>query len=592
MNPDVIIVCVVLLATIALFISERLKPDVIGLLIMASLGASGVLSPDKLFAGFGNQAVVTIAAMFVLSAALMRTGVVSALGASLTRLSKGNRQRFRTLSLGVVSVLSAFINNTPVVVVFIPAVLSVCRQIGASPSKFLMPIAFASILGGVCTLVGTSTNILVSLISRDLLGPGFELGMFEFGKVGLPLALVGGVYLYFFSDQLLPERVTLAVAAPAEAMKNYVTEVTVTGEELVGKQLSETVLGQKGVSVVELIRGEQIRPLDKKTRLRQSDVLLVRGQVNEILELARHDAVSVIPELSPEGDSSVRQVEMTLFELMIAPTSHAIGRTCRGIRLHAHYGVSAFAIQRNGQHIRRKIADIPLQLGDVLLVRGPMETIESIRGSEAFVVLEGIHEQIVEKRKAPIAMGVIAVVVLLAAVFGFPISVLAWCGVAVLLVTKVVTPRDAYRSIDWSILVMIAGTIALGSAMRDSGAAELIAQGALGAVHGLGPWAVLVVFYFLTNALTSFVSNNATAVLFIPLAISIAAGLGVDPKPFIMAVAFASSACFATPIGYQTNLLVYGPGGYFFKDFVRFGLPLGVIIGAVACLLIPFAWPF
>lgn len=589
---EVIVVIVVLIGAVALFISEKLRSDVIGLLILVVLGCAGILAPKDLLAGFGNQAVITIAAMFILSAALMRTGVVSLLGSKMALWSAGSRWRFLFLSLTVICVLSAFINNTPVVVVFIPAVVTVCQRIGASPSKFLIPISFASMLGGSCTMVGTSTNILVSSISEELPnGPG-ALNLFEFAWVGVPMALAGLAYLFFFSQKFLPARVSLAVTAPPESVKSYVTEIEIGAQSsLIGKTFDAELLKDKGVRVVELIRGDEIFGRDDEAVVTHGDILMARGELRNILALDKQHVNSLASQ-STTVDGSVKRVEMTLAEAMVAPNSHVIGRTCRGVRLRSHYGVTAFALLRGGRHHRKKIADTQLGLGDVLLVRGPLSAVEKLRDSEAFVLLEGVHEQVVWRRRAPIAIGTILGVIALAAFNVLPISVLALLGVAVVLLTGVVTPRHAYRSIDWSILVLIAGMIALGHAMESSGAVELFAENMIERAGGLTPHATLFVFYLITMVVTATVSTKASAVLLTPLAVQLAVTLDVSPKPFVMAVAYASSTGFATPIGFQTNLMVLGPGGYLYKDFLKFGLPLCVLIWIVACSLIPLVWPF
>jgi len=464
MTTDIAIVFIILGIAGVMFVTGRVRSDVIGFMLIVLLGAAKILEPKDLLAGFGNQAVITIGAMFVLSASLMRTGVVAALGAKLSELSKGSPLRFLFLSLLTVAFLSAFINNTPVVLVFIPAVLTVCGKLDISPSKLLMPISFASMLGGSCTLIGTSSNILVSSISEES-GYG-SLGMFEFAFVGLFIVVVGLAYLLLFSLKFLPDRITLASTIPSEDIKEYVTQVRVEREShLIGKKLSETVLGQVGVSVVELIRGDRIRKLDKETELRLGDVLLMRGDLNKILELDRQHEISITPEMATQK-GTVKQVEMTLAELMIAPESIMVGRTCRQIGLRKEYDVSLFALQRKGRHHQKDIADLELNMGDILLVRGSMDAVRNLRNSDAFIVLEGVQEQVIEKHKAPIAIATIMTIVVLAATGVMPISILSLAGVVVVLAAHLLTPREVYRAIDWSILVLIAGMLAMGKAME------------------------------------------------------------------------------------------------------------------------------
>lgn len=590
MTFEIAVVFLILVACVVAFVTEKMRHDIIGLLVMVALGVTGILKPSELFHGFSNQAVVTIGAMFILSAALTRTGTVAALGGKLANYSAGSPTRFLVYSLVAVCLMSAFINNTPVVVVFIPAVLTVCTKMGQSPSKFLMPISFASMLGGSCTLIGTSSNILVSSISESA-GTG-AIGMFEFAGVGVVIVFAGMAYLLTFSFRLLPERVTIASTVPADAAKEYVTQVNlVAGSHLIGKTLGETPFGQARVSVVELIRGDDIRRLDRKTLLELDDVLLVRGDLNEILDLDRRHEISIAPELTAQvGD--VKRVEMTLFELMIAPDSPLIGTTCRAANLRDEYGVSIFALQRRGRHHQKEIGQIELRMGDILLVRGPMSEVERLRHSDSFILLEGVHDQVEERHKAPIAITTVAVIVLLAAFGVYPISVLSLGGVAAIVLTRLLSPREVYRAVDWPVLVLIAGMIALGEAMAKTGALELVANQLLSAVGSLGPGGTLWVFYALTAVLSLLILNKPAAALATPLAIVLATKLGVDPKPFIMAVAFAASTAMATPMGYQTNLLIYGPGGYNFRDFVKFGLPLNIMVGIIACLLIPVIWSF
>lgn len=590
MDWQVIVVYILLLATVVLFITDRVRTDIVGLMIISILGLLGILKPKELLEGFSNQALVTIAAMFVLSAALMRSGLVAALGGKLTQLSKGSPLRFLALSLVAVCFMSAFINNTPVVVVFIPAVLTVCNRLGQSPSKFLMPISFASMLGGSATLIGTSSNILVSSMSADA-GYG-EIGMFEFTVLGAVIVVVGMLYLILFSHRFLPARTTIASTLSAEDVKEYITQVNIGPEShLIGMRLEETPLANAGVRVAELIRGERIQRMEKDEVLEVGDTLLIRGDLNKILELERKHDISISTD-SDARDAEVKRVEMTVFELMVAPDSPLIGRTAQEIRFRRDYGVSVFALQRRGRHHQRDITDLELRMGDILLVRGTMEALAKLRGYREFILLEGVHDQVIERHKAPVALGTILAIVALAALGVFPISVLAIAGAAVLVMTKILTPRDAYRSIDWPVLVLIAGMIALGNAMGKTGALDIAAQGLISTVGQLGPHVTLWIFYFITAVLSLLILNKPAAVLCTPLGILLATQLGVDGKPFIMAVAFAASTAMATPMGYQTNLLVYGPGGYNYRDFVSFGLPLNILIGVIACWLIPLIWPF
>ena len=590
MTWEIIAVCIMLTITVVLFVTDKVRPDIVSLLILVALGLLGILKPTELLAGFGNEALITIAAMFVLSAALMRSGLVAALGGKLTDLSRGSPMRFLVFSLLAVCFMSAFINNTPVVVVFIPAVLTVCARMGESPSKFLMPISFASMLGGSCTLIGTSSNILIASIAAEK--TDFDIGMFEFTGVGLAIVAVGMGYLIFFSRRFLPNRTTIASTLSADEVKEYITQVRIGAESsLVGKKLADTPLAKAGVKVAELIRGDRIQRLEKEMILKVDDTLLIRGNLNKILELDREHESSITAERA-EGEPDVKRVEMTLFELMVAPESPLIGRTCRQIGLRRRYDISVFALQRRGRHHQRDNAELELRMGDILLVRGTMGALEKLRSNDEFIVLEGVHDEVIERHKAPVALATIFGVVILAAFSVAPISVLALGGAAVLVLTKVLTARDAYRAIDGPVLVLIAGMIALGHAMDKTGALDLAADQLISVIGHWGEHATLWVFYFMTAALSLLILNKPAAVLCAPLGIQLASQLECNVEPFIMAVAFAASTAMATPMGYQTNLLVYGPGGYNYRDFVVFGMPLNIGVGIMACLLIPLIWPF
>ena len=588
MTWEITVVYVMLALTVVLFVTDRVRTDIVGLLIMVALGLLGILQPKELLLGFSNEALVTIAAMFVLSAALMRSGLVAALGGKLTDFSRGSPLRFMVFSLATVCFMSAFINNTPVVVVFIPAVLTVCARIGASPSKFLMPISFASMLGGSCTLIGTSSNILIASYAGEV---DFEIGMFEFAGVGLAIVVVGMAYLLAFSWRMLPNHTTIASTLSADDAKEYITQVRIgVDSDFIGKKLAETPLAGAGMKVAELIRGDRVQRLDKGMPLELNDILLDRGELNRILELDRQHSISISPDLQ-EDAAEVKRVEMTLFELMVAPESPFIGQSCRDLGLRKQFDVSVFALQRRGRHHQRDIADLELRMGDILLVRGTTESLENLRSRNEFILLEGVHDKVIESHKAPLALGTILAVVVLAAASIAPISVLALGGAAFLVLTKVLTARDAYRAIDWPVLVLIAGMIALGNAMDKTGALDLAANEMHAVIGEWGKHATLWVFYFMAAALSLLILNKPAAVLCAPLGIELAAKLGCNPEPFIMAVAFAASTAMATPMGYQTNLLVYGPGGYTYKDFVTFGMPLNIGVGVLACLLIPLFWP-
>jgi len=416
--------------------------------------------------------------------------------------------------------------------------------------------------------------------------------MFEFSSVGIVIVIFGMAYLLLFSFRMLPERVTIASSLPSDSIKEYVTEVSLdSNSHFIGKTLAESGLLALGISVIELIRGDRIMRLDKTTALEEADILLLKGDLNKILELDRKHEINIEPDLA-EQNGSVKRVEMTLFELLVAPDSPFIGRTCGEFGLRNEFDVSVFALQRHGRHHKKKIADLELRLGDILLVRGSTSALSRLRKSDAFIILEGVQKEVIERHKAPITIATILAIVGLATFGVLPISILSIGGVAFIVLARVISMREAYRSIEWAVLILIAGMIALGEAMGKTGTLDMLADQLMGSVGALGSYGTLWIFYLLTAVLSLLILNKPAAVLMTPLGILLALRLGVDPKPFIMAVVFAAATAMATPMGYQTNLLVYGPGGYAFKDFIKFGLPLNILMGIIACLLIPVIWPF
>jgi di/tricarboxylate transporter len=585
------IVLGIIVVALVLFITEWISADLVALGIILLLIITGILVPEEAIVGFSNPALITIAAMFILSAGLLRTGAVGFIGKKIIQFSGGNERKLLISILITVTTISAFINNTPVMMVFLPIILGVAYQTEISPSKLLIPTSYATIIGGNCTLIGTSTNVLVGSLIKKY---GYnELGMFEFSQLGIIFAGVGIAYIFFIGYRLLPKRASVTGYISGDHIKEYLTEIEIIqGSSLAKRKLSEAIMKQyPDIKVLQLIREEEIiwSPLPDFI-LKERDVLLVRGSVTDIVSLYNKDDVEFLPDLVP-GDIRFREQHSTLAELVITPNSSLIGRTTQGVGFRNRYGVAVVAIQRHGIHIREKISQIRLRLGDTLLVLGDVSSIVKLRDCEDFILLEGIDDTVIYKNKAPLAISIMLGVILLSALEVMPILVLSLIGVFLMIITRCIPLKAAYRSIDMSIMVLIAGTIALGIAMEKTGAAALIANQLISMVGSLGPVATLSMFYLLTSILTAVMSNSATAVLLIPIAFSTAASLGVNPKPFILAVMFGASADFSTPIGYQTNTMVYGPGGYKFIDYVKVGVPLNILFWILASIFLPYFWP-
>ena len=591
MTLDIGIVFTILVGAVILFATEAISIDMVALGIIVALAFSGVLTPTEAVGGFANPAVITIAALFVVSAGLVRTGALAFVAEKIIQLSGRSQVRILIISMITVGFISAFMNNTPVIVLFLPIALGIAHQLGVSPSKLLMPISFASIFGGSCTLIGTSTNIIVSSLSAS---HGFgELGMFEFTKLGMVLVVAGILYTILIGRRLIPERRTVTGILAGEGVREYMTELVLDkGTPIAGKLLRETFFSRyPDLRVLQIIRDDEIIwPPLQNVALKEGDILLVRGSASDIMSIQSQDGIGLFPELTTEA-IRLGASHTALAEFVIMPNSELEKRTIKEIGFHERFGAVVVAIQRRGAHLREKIGRLRLRMGDVLLVLAGSEGVDRLRSTSDLALLEGTTKPVLEKRKAPIALAIIVAVVLFASLDFAPVLILAVAGAFLMVLTRCVSLVQAYQAINIPILVLLAGTISLGYAMEKTGGAELVATNLMDLMGQFGPLAQLAAMYALTVVLTAMMSNNATAVLMVPIAISSAVAAGLNPKAFIMAVAFGASASFATPVGYQTNALVYGPGGYRYLDFMKVGIPLNIVFLAISLAIIPMLWP-
>ncbi len=600
-----------------LYVSQIFAIETTSILIIACLAlVPGLLeSPDDVFSGFANEATLTIAAMFVLSRALIRTGALEFLAIRMGHAAAGSLPRLLLLTALVVVPSSAFLNNTPIVIMMVPILLSLCRQFEIKPSKVLIPLSFFSILGGTCTLMGTSTNILVNSLYRkfsekppefwktekavtELQENGFSL--FSFSQMGLIYLGIGVLFILFFARKLLPERASLSGMAHPERKAAFVTEVIVPqGSPLLEKTVGE-VFSATDLTLLELVRGEEIILPGPAAELglEEEDALIIEGRPQEIdsfLTKSQADLASVV-----EDDTRVpmKTIEMKLAEAVVLPDSPFEGRTVSGLRLNAHYGVKVMAVQRHGRQHLYHIRRMRVHAGDVLLIQADDAGLNELRESEAVLVVEEVDQTRVNKRKAPLVVltliGVVAAAAFTSGMAGAPsLAHLAIIGVALVLVTRCIRVDEALRSLDTTVLLLLAAAIPLAGAIQQTGLDEKAVSGILALVGGgdINPYVLLSAFYLLTSVLTTFLSNSAVAVLLFPIAMKLAMATGINHESLLVAICFGASASFASPLGYQTNLIVMGPGGYTFRDYFKIGLPLNLLMWAAATVFIPLFWP-
>ena len=588
MPIDAILVLAILVGAVGLFVSEKYPIDFVALLVLGSLLALGLVTPQEGISGFSNPATVTVAAMFILSAGLQKTGGTAAVGRLLVRFGKSYFTALVTI-MGTITVMSAFINNTAAVAVFIPLVMIVANRRKIAASRLLIPLSYASQFGGVCTLVGTSTNLLVSAISEQA-GYG-AFSMFEFSRMGLILFVAGVLFFLVLGHWLLPERQAQELAA-AYQLGEYITELRVHERSpLVGKSVLESRLGEDhDVTILRILRRRETVWAPLRHVLRPGHVLLVRGKIRELMRLRDSARLELNVEFKLR-DETLQTEDLRLVQALVAPGSELIGHTFKELDFRNRYKALVLAIQRRGETIRDKLNSVQLGLGDALLIQAHEAEIEKLRSDVNFIVLDEVPGTVL-RHKAPLVLGILVAVIGLAALDVLPIMVAAILGCLAMVLTRCLRLEEAYQAVNWQVIVLLAGILPLGIAMQKSGAAGFIAGNAVGMVGGMGPVAVLAAVYLMTSVMTDTMSNNAAAVLLAPIAISTAEQIGVAPRPFLMAITFAASTGFSTPVGYQTNTMIYNPGGYKYTDFLRTGVPLSILFWILSVLFIPRFWSF
>lgn len=580
----------VIIGAIVLFSIEIFPIDIIALAVLLSLILGGVLPLDEAFLGFGSETIVIIVGVLILTASLVRNGVIDLINVRLLQNVRGDSTRLMLFLMAIVSTVSSFISNTAATALFIPIASGVARRTNTSLSKVLMPVAYAAILASSVSLIASSTNIVVSGFLRqyDLAG----LGIFELTPVGLPIVLIGLIYMRLIGFRLIPLRETPRRLSEEFGLRSYLTEITVLpNSPLIGKTFGEANIGALlDLNVVALLRGDhQITAPDAYQTINANDILLVEATRDQILKIKEATGLELTPEAA-FSNHELDQLELRLYEAIILPRSYLIGRTLRGANLRRRFGVNVLAIHRQEETLTQKLSQIVLRLGDVLLIQGDAEAIAALENNFFVRILNPVEEQPIDTRRTHLSI-VIFAGVLVAAGFGLmPLAVAILAGTILVFLTRCITPEEAYREVEWKIVILIGSMLALGMAMERSGTAAFLAQQLVKWVGDAHPLWLLGGFFFLAMILTQPMSNQAAAAVVLPVAIQTALQLGLNPRAFAVMIAVGASTSFITPLE-PACLMVYGLGHYRFFDFVKVGFLLTLFIFGVAVLLVPIIWP-
>jgi di/tricarboxylate transporter len=590
MTQENILVLVILTIAVILFISDRLRVDLVAMLVLITLKITGLVTVEEAFSGFASPAVITVWSVYIVSGALFRTGVADILANFMIRMAGHNYLRLLLVIMVTVGIMSSFMNNIGAVAILLPAVVSVGRKINVAPSKLLIPMAFTSLLGGNMTLIGTPPNILATSIMQTY--GGIEpFGFFDFVPMGFIVLIVGIIYFLVVGNRLLPEHKPGEQLSDSYHIREYLSEVRI-GETstLVGKTLVESKLGRRyNLNVLNIHRCENnLLVPSQDPCLEIGDILLVQGKSQDILKAGE--------ELALEGylewdDDDLYQENQALVEVTLSQGSSMEGQTLKQANFRARFGLTVLAIQHRGRSISSNLADVPLQFGDALLIQGPTDKVAILRRDEEFLILETPPIELKRTRKAPLAVLILASVIILASLRILDVSTGMLIGAVLMILTGALNMDEAYQAIEWKSVFLIAGMLPMGIAMQNSGTALFLAQKIIQLVGGWGTVAVLMGVFLLTAMITEVMSNAAAAVLLTPIAIDAARNIGANPQTFVMVVVIAAATSFLMPIGHQANVLIFGPGGYKFSDYFKVGFWLTVIIFFVVLIFLPIIWP-
>ena len=578
------------LVAVVLFVTEKFSTDVVAVLVMIVLLVSGILTPAEGFNGFANPATITVGAMFVLSAGLFRAGAVNFLGRALRRLARRSSTRMLLVMMLGVGALSLFLNNTATVAILIPVIMVVAQRVSTSPSKLLMPLSFASMFGGMCTVLGTSTNILASSMAQTA---GLEpFGMFEFSKLGLIFFAVGVIYMMTVGRKIIPEHRTAGDLTKTFGLGDYLTELQLHEESpLVGQSLaSAPLLEEFDIEVLQIIRGKDTLRPTPRTILRAHDLLRIKGDLRTINEL-KERAQATLGMHMKWRDRDLESKDSKLVEAIVGPSSPLAGRSLVESNPRKNYGVSVLAIRHHGALTHGELQNIKLMSGDTLLIEVPNSRITYLIQQRVFLLASSAGIPRFDGAKAAKGLVIIVSVVVSAAFGWLSIASAAATGALLIVLSRCISMEEAYAAIEWNVLFLLAGMLALSVAMEKTGTSAMLAAGIIDVFGTMGPTVLVAAFFGITMVLTAVMSNQATVALLIPVAITTAYSLDANPRTFMFAVMFAASSSFMTPVGYQTNTMIYGPGQYRFMDFIRVGTPLTLIFWVLGTLLIPWFWP-
>ena len=584
-----IIVLAIVLLAIVLFLTEWLPIDVTGLLVALLLMLTGVLTPEEGFSGFSNVGTLSVLALLMLSIGLESTGTVNFLASRMEKLmTKSEFLNLLTIS-GISGIASAFLNNTAIVAILLPVVVRLSNISKTSSSKYLMPLSFAAMAGGCITIIGTSTNLIVSGIYEEKYGAPF--GVFEFSLLGIAFFIIYLVYMLFLGRFLLPSRSKEGALTSVYKLDDYLTQVVVTKDsKLIGEEIREDFHPKYGIRVIEIIRDDgSVYVPEKAEKIQENDVLSIKCRIDTLTEMGRKWGLEIKKNVKLD-DKDLTSEHALLFEGIISPNSSLIGQTVKNIDFRQLYSVIPLAIRRSGTSIPIKVAEAEIQFGDTFLMETRRTDLEAFRQSPDFIVLEKVKKPNYRYKRMALSALIVLGVILLASLNILPLPVAAFTGVLVMFITGCASPLFVYKRVEWRIILLLAGMIPLGIAVEKTGLSNMIVGQLLDVFQMVSPRVIISILFLVTVLLTSFMSNNATAILLAPIAISIAEQLGLEPKPFLLAVMMGASMSFLTPIGYQTNTLIYGPGKYKFVDYFKVGGLLTLLIWLAATYLIPLLY--